>query len=485
MDVEVPPAGTVITGKNAAGKTSVLRAITAALAAQGVGPEAVRLGADASEILVDIDALRVRRRIARSGSTSLTVKEGENTWTRPQTRLTELLGTAPIDALALFLAEPKDRRRLLLEAVPIAASPEDVDRWLGPGAAQALSPEDLAGHGLEVVDRLRKRFFERRTGANRDLKAAREDSEVARDIAIKAGADGDLLAIEVRAVEIEAAARAAAEREMVRLDAAAAGAGIAKLSLRSTRERIAEKRAAAAKMRDDLVPRVDEVKLGAARAQIAVGEAADKVQRLMADLAIAQRALEEAKSEAIRTDRLGIRLEEIATEANRMANEADADERAIVEPEAPAPAELEAARAAVAKAGIRLAVSRYRVAREAEGAASLAAGRLDEVVTKLSTVAPAELATRTGIIGLAINGDEVSLDGVAIDALSGAEQMRFAVEVARRANAKAKILVVDGLERLDGARGIEFVKMATADGWQLIATRVGDGGLEFNAIEVD
>ena len=61
--------------------------------------------------------------------------------------------------------------------------------------------------------------------------------------------------------------------------------------------------------------------------------------------------------------------------------------------------------------------------------------------------------------------------------------MRFAVRLAKRANAKSKILIVDGLERLDAVHGVEFVKEATTDGWQLFATRVADGELVVEAIE--
>ena len=62
----------------------------------------------------------------------------------------------------------------------------------------------------------------------------------------------------------------------------------------------------------------------------------------------------------------------------------------------------------------------------------------------LTEQAPAELLAQCdGIPGLSLDGDDILLDGVRLDSLCGAEQVRFCVEVARRANAKSKILVVD------------------------------------------
>ena len=86
------------------------------------------------------------------------------------------------------------------------------------------------------------------------------------------------------------------------------------------------------------------------------------------------------------------------------------------------------------------------------------------------------LAAADGIKGLSIDGDEVLLDGVALDQLSGQERLFFAVEVARRLNAKSRLLCVDGLEVLDAEHRRMFIERATKDGYQLIATRVADDG---------
>jgi len=112
------------------------------------------------------------------------------------------------------------------------------------------------------------------------------------------------------------------------------------------------------------------------------------------------------------------------------------------------------------------------------------ARELTAIVDRLRNDAPRELLAKSeGIRGLGIDGDTLTLDGKSIDAVSGNEQMFFAVEVARRANAKTKILVVDGLERLDPDALPFFINAAARDGFQLIATRVERGEMVLEAID--
>ena len=100
------------------------------------------------------------------------------------------------------------------------------------------------------------------------------------------------------------------------------------------------------------------------------------------------------------------------------------------------------------------------------------------LVHTLTDEAPAKLlAECNGIPGLTVGEDgALSLDGYDLDRLSGMKRLRFAVEIARRLNARSKLLCVDGLEVLDGEQRAAFLEMATADGYQLIATRVTEAG---------
>lgn len=475
---EVPPAGAVIKGKNGGGKTSVLKAIGAALAAQGVGPEAIRKGADGAEILVDLDAFHVRRSITAKGS-SVTVTNGEgDAWRKPQTRLTELLGTSPLDPLQFFLADAKERRRQVLEASPVTITGDDLERWT-TGVDGELAV-DLSGHGLEVLERLRKYFYDRRTAANKLAK----DSQASAAAAEPSGPpiEDALPLADARA------ARETAERQLQELRGREAAAFAAAEGTQKTRERVAQLRASAVKLTADL-PASALSPNGRTNLHLAVDEAEQLVYKIRRQLdeAIAAEARARAAFESAR---------QAVEEHDRLVDQADDLEESIagVAGMAIAPEDLEAAVKVVADAKVNLGIAedaedaRIAGARHAElrAIAKVAEGQaaaLDRVVKALTETAPLELASRSALIpGLTVDGDSIALDDVAIDSLSGAEQMRFAVDLCRRLNAKAKILVVDGLEALDDDSLDAFVKFATADNWQLIATRVAKGELVVEAI---
>lgn len=486
LDWEVPAKGGIIKGKNGGGKSSTLKAISAALAAQGVGPDAIRIGSDSAEILVDLDAVRVRRSITGKGSSlSVTNRDGDE-WRKPQTRLTELLGTAAIDPLAFFLAKAEDRRKQVLEALPVTVAAEDIERWTD--GIEGELDVDLGAHGLEVLEQLRKTVYARRTEANKQAKAARQAADAAKPSGPPV--EDALPLAEARAV------RYSADRQLQDLRGREAAIAAAGERTASARTRIAElRRQAEGALRSmPPMPTADEVKA----ADDAYQQATLRCLKLRDDLRLAEEAVAEARRHA----QALIESQRTATAHAQQidALKAQADELAATvaaaAPPAISPEDLEAAVRAVADARVALQLAedaedaRVELAQHAEFektaiAAEAAAAALDQVVKRLTEQAPVELAKRSEVIpGLSVAGDTITLDGVALDSLSGAEQMAFAVDLCKRLNAKARILVVDGLERLDPARLEAFVKTATADGWQLLATKVDAGELVVEAIEL-
>lgn len=489
LDTTVPETGAVAKGKNGSGKTSLLKAIRAALAAQDVGPDAIRNGADKAEIVVDLDHLSVRRAITAKGST-LTVRDGGAEVKSPQTFLRELLGSSPLDPLDLFLAPAKERRARILAALPVTVTADELRRWapdLAPGT-------DCAGHGLEVLGRVRKAYYEQRTAANAAAKAARGDADRAAaaaraaEVGVPAGAPS---------VDQADAALAARRGELAALEARAADAARAGERTAKTRARVKALRAEADTARDMAPETPSEVMFDAARAVQREAEA--EVTRLRAALA---EAVERCAFAEKALDVLITRQMEAADEQRRAADlDAQADElEAVLVDAGPAPvsadalaaaaravADADAARAgAHAASAARAAVDAAKAARDRAEAAEAEAKRLDAVVVALTDEAPkALLAACNGIPGLTIDGDDIALDGVRLDALCGAEQMKLAVEIARRANARSKILVVDGLERVDPEQYAAFVQAATAGGFQLIGSRVDRGEVVLEAIAED
>jgi len=483
---DVPDAGAVVTGGNAQGKTAVLKAIAAALSAQGVGPEAIRIGADKAEILVDLDELlKVRRAITKAGdSLTVTTAEGDR-WAKPQTRLTTMLGST-LDPLSFYLAKPAERRAQILAACPVVVTAEDLRLWTG---------EDLdvpAGkHGIDVVDEVRKRFYDERRRVNAEAKVASQKVEEARahaDAIAKPEHEG-LVLNEDEQILVRVAVAALEDLRRRQADAAAM-----EQRTQGTRAKVAKLLADAVALEQGAPMGTDQETMDRLTAEWkAAGEKVSALRDKLRDAELAHRLASERVNDAVsaneRHEKPIKKAEVLRSQAGDL--EVTLAETAIV---APMAEELTAAEQALerAHAHARL-IEEARAAHVAMANAALVgdaaddiraeAERLDRIVTTLSTTAPVELAARSNAIpGLAFVDGTIALDGRALDNLSGAEQLRFAVDLAKRMS-KAKILVVDGLERLDAEQFEAFVKYATADGWQVIGTRVTGGELRIEAIE--
>jgi hypothetical protein len=509
VEYQFPERGACIAGANGTGKTTVLRAIRAALAAQDVGADAIRAGADSAEILIDLGDVTVRRLLSHSSSTLTVAQDGVRV-KAPQAFLSKLLGTSPLDPLDLFLeSDGRARRARILEALPISVSAAQLATWLpagfDPGSVLGRGPDgpDVSGHGLEVVERLRKAIAELRAGANREAEARDREREIAEaragsaHAAVVREAQGE----EVPSVEHAAnvlqqatqaqadlrarrsAARAALERasttrlrvEQLRGEAQAMRAKAAALAVAPTMRDAALEHQAKAEA--DLAT-LDEACASLAAQLAATRSARERVAVDVCDARDRVLSLAAAEADALRANDEAIAKDDQAAQLAEAAGTADpgptpADEAAA---EAATERAMRIVRAAqLARDAERAAAERENVARQLEAVRARAAD-YDAAVKRLRNDAPAILlAAANGIPGLTLDGDDVLLDGVSIDRLSGAERMRFAVEIARRLNARSKLIVVDGLEALDDEQRTRFVELATADGYQLIATRVSTG----------
>lgn len=482
-ELAIPPAGAVVKGRNRAGKTSVLRAIRAALMAQDIGPDAIRKGAEKSEILVDLDHHSVRRAITQKGTSLTVTKEGMKA-TKPQTYLTELLGTSSLDPLDLLLLKGRDRRDRVLAAMPCEATVPFLHQYV-PRLADDF---DCSGHGLEVIERVRSAAYAKRTAAN----AAAKEAQTA---AFEAAQAADVLAAKAQAnapdVDVAMLALESARSHLNHVSATNAAAQEHTQRTETSRLKVSELRNAAEServsssfvvrvVREDMQSRFEQ----ATQEVTDLRKRLEEAERQAAELGKHLACLDEADEKAKRAQERAKTLDEQADSIEAaIASVPSVDEEA----QARAEADLAAAQAALESA---LLAEKAREARAAaDEAVALAtsradeAARLDKIVKGLTDDAPAALLAQSdGIQGLTLNGDEIFLDGVSLDGLCGEEQIRFAVKVARRANAKSKILVVDGLERLDPDAYKTFVREATRDGYQLLGTRVDAGELVIEAI---
>ena len=474
LDTAIADGGALIRGRNGAGKTSVLGALRACLEARDISPDAIRNGADRAEILVDLDHETVRRIITPKSSTvSIDTADGM-TRKKPQSWLDDLIGPT-LDPLDLYHeTDPKKRRAKILAAMPIRVTREQLRQWV-PDLPDGPPTENE--HGLEVLERVRDHYYGKRKDANAAAKTARAESDRLATTVPLAPAPALDIGTAVAALNAAKAANASLESRAATYEA----------HLKRTtgiRARIEGLRTKAAETRPD-------------PSMLASAEHAyDALETERRELT---EKLRDTTKRTETADMLARKLRRENEEADALTRSADELEATLTAsaPEPITQAEFDAAVIALGKADVdhenahaRIAwqradeasVSATRAADEAQSAAD----KLDAVVDALTNDAPkALLASAGGIPGLALDGDRITLDGVSLDGLCGAEQLRFAVQVAKRANAgrKLKLLAVDGIERLDPEQLEVFMRESTRDGFQLVATRVDRGDVVVEAIE--
>lgn len=131
--VEIEPDGTlqVITGKNAAGKSSVLNAIFLALSGGTAAREIkrpIRDGEESAEVTLDLGDIIVTRTWDEKG-TKLVVKAADGaTYKSPQTLLDQLVGKLSFDPLAFTRLSAREQREALLDLLGLDFAAADRER---------------------------------------------------------------------------------------------------------------------------------------------------------------------------------------------------------------------------------------------------------------------------------------------------------------------------------------------------------------------
>lgn len=135
LEINLNEGLNMVRGRNGSGKTSILEAIRTTLGGAAVDKSLIRNdGTGESETLVELDGSTiVRRRIDESGTKlSVTEKQGTINKEIKQGRrwLTEIVGAIGLDPIALFNANPAERRRILLSVVPPRLTESDVMAYI-------------------------------------------------------------------------------------------------------------------------------------------------------------------------------------------------------------------------------------------------------------------------------------------------------------------------------------------------------------------
>lgn len=130
--VELDKLGQVIqiTGKNAAGKSSVLDAIASALCGKNACPAVpIRQGEKSAEVSVALsNGLEVTRRWNEKGNTTLVVRSKDGRMASPQEVLDKLVSEVAMDPLAFYRMKPERRRAAIADAAGVLEELEQLDR---------------------------------------------------------------------------------------------------------------------------------------------------------------------------------------------------------------------------------------------------------------------------------------------------------------------------------------------------------------------
>lgn len=497
---KIGPGGILLEGGNGTGKTGFVSGLRACLTGKGVDETAVRVGAEEAELLVDLTHATVRRVLKANGSggVKVTLEDG-TTASSPQAWLNDLFGIAPLDPVDLFEEkDPKKRRAKVLAAMPIAVTPAILEQWLPPG--EKVTAKECEGHGLDVIERLRKAVYERRTEANRVLKAAKTAHTTA---ALKLATTlGDLGEGDVREPEAVAADLKLVERKQMGLENMVEQAKARASHNAKTRDRVkalrdqAQTHLADAQKAAPEAGKLDALAEERAKLSESIETWEGAIAKLQAQIAEIEKDRQDDMKARVLVDQQIDALAKAEVEAERLTNlsaekgaQAEDLEATIAATEPPSEEEI-------ARVGARVEELKKELARSAKlalvsdakaaeakakaehEAAQAAQAALDKSEKALKDEAPtALLAASGGVPGLTVEGETIRMDGIALDMLSGAEQLRFAVDIAKRLNTAkgSKLLIIDKLEAVAPDRREEFLAYCKADGFQVIATCVGTG----------
>lgn len=111
---------------------------------------------------------------------------------------------------------------------------------------------------------------------------------------------------------------------------------------------------------------------------------------------------------------------------------------------------------------------------------------LDTAVKTFANM-PAEILSGLGdtlVPGMAVNGEDILIEGVPIEAHGDSAKLMACVRVAMAlAPPNIKVLLMDGAERMDSAQRVAITRYAIEQGYQVVMTRVADCDLTITTEE--
>lgn len=486
---------TVLSGRNASRKTSILQALQAGLGGGDLG-KLKRVGAEAEPevVLVLRDEDGHHYRVERKGKeTRVSEQVGQSaaydTVRRPQSFLDSLYDAQLSNPLRFLAAPANTRADLLLEVLPIEIDVEAFGAQVGPDAWRVVAETMQAMlrkgiHPLEVLASARALIYDERTGVNRSYQDKRRSAEqLARAIPAEMPEAGNGTLERLEAERDRSADRIAGLRE--RAEAGHREAlSVARAEMDGAVESIkAGFKAGAAKIRSAHETTIRERQ---ARLEQEIARLRTEAQQ---DIDLLRKQ-EDAEVQALR-DSCEERIEcaEAAYDgAEREASRARAEALAEV-------AALEPAHQELVERVSRLRSEQEQTAKlqalkdQADKFAAEADslhGMSDRLTVGLGAldIYKAKLLEQLPIPGLEVQGKDIAINGVPFDQVNTAEQIKIAVQLAvlRAKGQRLPVLFVDGAERLDAEAFKVLIQELEATGVQTFISRVTTGDLQIERL---
>jgi len=417
-ELELSPKGfTTISGPNGTGKTSVLEAIKGALAA-GHDATLLRNGAEKGEIVLVLDDGMEISKTVKPGASSTTVRRDGEKISRPAEAIKALTDALSVNPIDFLLAKPKDRTRVLLEAMPLEADTEHLTEIAG---IQISAQPGV--HALHVIDQVHKQVYDARTGTNRAVKekqATINQLEAAVPPQPE-GVEGDEQELSQRIADADAARSLLLGKIDTKLQGLRTKTQQDIDAVRAEVQRKIDEAKAEGQASVDAInaEQAEQERKAAAARENANAKHTETTQPLLAQLQVIRNDREAAGRRKQTIDTIAT----MQTEYDQLKAEAEQQTNALA------------------------AIEQYK----------------------------SDLLASLPIPGLEVRDGEIYRNGVVFDRLNTAQQVEVAVEVAKLRAADLGVVCVDGLELLDSATLAAFRESALDSGLQLFITRVTDG----------